>query len=191
MLTTIQISQIQLAHAAGQLDGAIAASAGVSLSTVKRVRTRLGLETHCVTAQRGRHGEGVVAQAARTLGIKVEWRTYNAEKHDLLVSGLRVDVKTAMQQLDGTWKFRLPLVRVSFGARYKYPKDYAADCEVVVLCCLYLDGRTPDLYMLSSIDLPRSLRITAGVSHLAALEDWSLLAVPLPMPLPPILPLSA
>ena len=182
------ISNVQITHAAGQLDAAIA---GVSLSAVKRIRTWLGLMTNCVTAQRGRHGEKVVAQAARTRGLKVEWRTYDAEKHDLLVSGLRVDVKTAMQQPDGTWKFRLPLVRASFGAQYRYPKDYAADCEVIVLCCLYQDGRTPPLYMLSSAGLPTHILITSGFSHLTALEDWSLLTVPSPVPLAPALPLSA
>ena len=191
MISSTQITQIQLAHAAGQLDAAIAASAGVSLATVKRVRTKLGLETHCVTAQRGRHGEEVVAQAAQTRGLKVEWRAHDTEKYDLLVSSLRVDVKTAMQQVDSTWKFRLPRMRASFGAQYWYPKDYAADCEVIVLCCLYPDAREPDLYMLSSTGLPGTVRIIAGVSHLTAQEDWSLLTVPSPLPLLPVLPLSA
>ena len=191
MISNVQITQIQLAHAAGLLDGAIAHSAGVSLSTVKRVRKNLGLETNSVTALRGRQGEKVAAQAARTRGLKVEWRTHDTAKHDLVVSGLRVDVKTAMQQPDGTWKYRLPKIRASFGHQYEYPKDYAADCEVIVLCCLYLDGRTPDLYMLSSTALPGTVRIIPGTSHLAALEDWSMLAVPLPLHLPPLLPLSA
>ena len=191
MISSTQITQIQLAHAAGLLDGAIAHSAGVSLSTVKRVRKNLGLETNSVTAQRGRQGEEIVAQAARTRGLKVVWRSHDTEKHDLSISGLRVDVKTAMQQPDGTWKYRLPVIRASFGHQYEYPKDYAADCEVIVLCCLYLDGSEADLYMLSSIGLPGTVRIIPGTSHLAALEDWSLLAVPLPLPLPTILPLSA
>ena len=191
MISNDQITQIQLAHAAGLLDDAIAASAGVSLATVKRVRTRLGLKTNSVMAQRGRHGEEVVAQAARARGFKVEWRTHDTEKYDLLVSGLRVDVKTTMQQHDSSWRLRLPKLRNSFGARYQYPKDYAADCEVIVLCGLYPDGREPDLYLWSSAGLPTHIRIIAGVSHLTALDDWSLLAVPAPLPLSPALPLSA
>ena len=191
MITEHQRAQVQIAHADGLLDKAIAIRAGVSLSTVKRVRTELGLQTHCVTAQRGRHGEDVVDRAARSRGLKVEWRTYESEKYDLRVSGLRADVKTAMQQTDGTWKFRLPKVRKSFGGLYRYPKNYAADCEVLVLCCLYLDGRHPDLYLMSSVGLPGTIRIITGVSHLTALEDWSMLTVPSPLPLVVPLPLSA
>ena len=124
-------------------------------------------------------------------GTQVEWRAHDTEKYDLLVSGLRVDVKTTMQQHDGSWRLRLPKLRNSFGALYQYSKDYAADCEVIVLCGLYPDGREPDLYLWSSAGLPTHIRIIAGVSHLAALDDWSLLTVPAPLPLSPALPLSA
>lgn len=192
MITNHQRIQVQLAHADGLLDKAIAIRAGVSLTTVKRVRAELGLDTHCVTARRGRHGERVTAQTARSLGLKVEWRVHDGDRHDLLVSGQRLDVKTAMQQADGTWRFRLPKVRPSFGGQYRYPKDYAADCEVIVLCCLYLDGRKPDLYLIGSTGLPSHIRIIAGVNHLADRDRWSLLTAPVgPIPLRPALPLSA
>jgi hypothetical protein len=178
MITSHQQQQIVLAHTDGHLDREIAQRAGVSLATVKRVRKDLGLATHSKTAQRGRLGEQLTAAAATWRGLTTHWRRRDNDKHDMLISGQRVEVKTAMQQANGSWHFRLPRTRVSFYGQYRYTKDYARDCEVVVLCCLHPDAREPDFYLLPSAGLPTSVTIRAGKTYLGAREDWGLLAAP-------------
>lgn len=178
-ITPAQVQRITEAHALGLLDCAIAEHASVSLSTVKRVRKQLGLQTHCQTTLRGRLGERIVAEQARGRGLKVEWRRYDNDKYDLIVQGRRVDAKAAMQMKDGTWKFRLPETRRSFHGQYSYQKDYAADCDVVVLVCLYPDERAPGVYLFGSAGLPGTVRIYQRVTYEAARENWTLLASPM------------
>ncbi len=91
--------------------------------------------------------------------------------------GGRVEVKTAMQQSDGTWKFRLHRTRRSFHGRYRYVKDYAQDCDVVVLVCVFGDGREPVLYLLPGRDVPGTVRVRAGATFEGAREAWELLPV--------------
>jgi hypothetical protein len=112
-ITALQVQQIKDAHTAGMLDPAIAQHAGVSLATVKRYRDRLGLSTHCVTAQRGKLGEQLVAAEAARLGLTVDWHAQESDGHDLLINGQRVDAKAAMQLTDGVWRFRTPRIRWS------------------------------------------------------------------------------
>ena len=174
-ITPAQVQRITEAHALGLLDRAIAEHASVSLSTVKRVRKQLGLQTNCQTTLRGRLGERIVAEQARERGLEVEWRRYDNDKYDLIVQGRRVDAKAAMQMKDGTWKFRLPETRRSFHGQYSYQKDYAADCDVVVLVCLYPDERAPELYLFGSAGLPGTVRIYPGVTYAAEREAWDFL----------------
>ncbi|MGY2892851.1 hypothetical protein [Deinococcus sp. UYEF24] len=179
-ITPQQLAAVQAAHADGLLDSAIAERAGISLSTVKRVRSTLGLETHCQTTLRGRLGEEVTARRAAQLGLTVQWRVRDNDKYDLIVAGRRVDAKASMQLSDGTWKFRLPEHRRSFHHRYTYRKDYAHDCDVIVLVCLYPDGREPEMYLLDSTDLPGTVRIYPGVTYVAEYEAWGCLTSPQP-----------
>ena len=162
-ITPAQVHAIQLAHADGLLDNAIAERAGVSVATVKRYRTKLGLETHCVTTLRGREGERRVAEVARLAGLEVQWRERDGERHDLIIGGLRVDVKAAMQDENDTWRFSLPTIRASYYGRYSYPKDYEQDCEVVALVCLRLDGLEPSIYLLGTKNLLEEIRIRPGL----------------------------
>ena len=175
-ITALQVQQIKAAHTAGMLDPAIAQHAGVSLATVKRYRDRLGLSTHCITAQRGRLGEQLVAAEAARMGFSVDWHDNQHDGHDLLIGGKRVDVKATMELADGSWRFRLPGIRCSFFGQYVYCKNYAEDCEVIGLVALYPDETPPDFYLLSSRHLPEDIRIRRGGPFESARGDWGLLA---------------
>ncbi|GHF64000.1 hypothetical protein HNQ07_004578 [Deinococcus metalli] len=169
-----QVQRIKEAYAAGELDPGIAQSAGVSIATAKRYRQKLGLKTNSVTALRGEEGEQLVAEAARARGLSVVMRPTNNDKSDFVIQGQRVDVKATMQLADGSWRFRLPRERRSFYGGYTYPKDYAADCELVVLVALRAFG-APDFYLLPTHDLPLDVRIRAGGPYDVIRNDWSLL----------------
>ncbi|WP_019010312.1 hypothetical protein [Deinococcus aquatilis] len=176
MITAAQTRAIQAAHADGLLDADIAQRAQVSISTVKRVRRKLGLATHCKTARRGRLGEQQVAASATARGLSVVWRARDDDKYDLWIEGKRVDAKATLQGRNGTWHFRLPVMRSSFLGRYAYEKDYERDCEVVALVCQFADGRSPIIYLLGSANLPASVRIREGVNHIGAREAWEVFA---------------
>lgn len=179
-ITTDQQLIIVQAHGEGHLDPAIAHLAGVSIATVKRYRTKLGLETNCVTAKRGKLGEQLTFDEAERRGLKAEWRVKHNGEFDLYVSDQRVDAKASMQLADGSWRFRLHTTRSSFYGQYAYAKDYAADCEVVVFVALYPDGRTPDFFLLDSDTLPSDVRIRPGGVYDAFRNDWTLLEVEAP-----------
>lgn len=172
-ITPTQIHQIIDAHALGLLDPAIASRAGVSIATVKRYRDRLGLETNSVTAKRGRLGERLVAEEALRRGFSVEWREKENAAYDLYVNSQKVDAKATMQLGDGSWRFRLHTTRVSYYHQYSYPKDYAADCDLVVLVTLYPDGCAPDFYLLESDSLPGDIRIRPSGVYSAFRNDWT------------------
>lgn len=180
-----QVHLIEEAYRAGKLDPGIAQSAGVSLATAKRYRQKLGLKTNSVTALRGEEGEQLVAAAASDRGLSVVPRTVNNDRSDFVIQGQRVDVKATIQLADGSWRFRLPRERRSFYGGYTYPKDYAADCELVILVALRSPGQ-PDFYLLPTHDLPLDLRIRAGGPYDAIRNDWGLLEMhrlPLDLPL--------
>lgn len=170
-----QIHLIRQAYALGFLDNGIAVYAGVSVATVKRYRGQMGLKTNCKTALRGELGERLVAEEAGRRGHRVEWRRKASEKFDLYVNDLRVEVKTALQSEDSSWRFRLPTKRSSYFGQYEYSKDYGGDCEVIALVALYPDGRTPDYYLFPSKTVSQDVRIRLPSIYDASKNDWSLL----------------
>lgn len=174
-ITHQQQSIIIKSHSEGHLDRAIAHLAGVSVSTVRRYRKRLGLPTKCTTTKRGKIGERHTLEVATLRGLKAEMREGHNASFDLYVSDRRLDAKTSMQLANGKWRFRLPTRRRSYYGQYEYTKDYASDCDVVVLVALYPDGRTPDFYMLDSRTLPTSVTIRPGGPYAALKNDWHLL----------------
>ena len=172
-ITSQQVQHLKNAHAAGLLDRQIAEYAGVSLATTKRYRKQLGLETHSVTAQRGKLGERVTALYAAEAGLGVTWRARDNDHYDLIIGGLLVDAKASMMLPDGTWKFRLHEERVSFYGEYRYPKRLADDCQVVAFVCLYPDTCEPGIYLLESAHLPTTVRIRPGGVYDTFKDDWS------------------
>ncbi|ULH16653.1 hypothetical protein MF271_08800 [Deinococcus sp. KNUC1210] len=161
-LKDIQIQRLLEAHADGLPDHALAESAGISLASVKRYRRRLELPTTSVTARRGKLGERLFAEAARRQGLPLTWRDHETAPYDLRVNGLRVDVKASRQRPDGTWRYRLHTKRRSFHGEYTYPKDIAADCDVVAFVCLFPDEREPLIYLTPSAGLPSTVRLKVG-----------------------------
>lgn len=172
-----QIDQIKALHAAGKLDPEIVQATGLSVSTVKRYRKKLGLTTNCETARRGTLGEQMTARQAAALGLRVEWRTVEGEKHDLVIEGQRVDAKAAMRQADGAWRFRLQATRPSFYGKYQYDKNYAQDCELLVLICLYPDGQPADFYLIGSAHAPHEVRIKLGGNYTDFKDAWDVFEV--------------
>lgn len=170
-ITKLKLQYILDAHASGLLDPDIAKHAGVSLASVKRYRSKLGLETHCTTAQRGSYGERLFAGLAQNQGLEVTWRTRENAPHDLTVAGRRVDVKTALRDA-GVWRFRLSEYRSSFLGKYTYFKNYQEDCDVLALVCLFSTAREPDLYLLQSDGLSRDLRVRRGGHYEPFRDAW-------------------
>lgn len=176
-LTSTQKALVQTAHSQGLLDREIASRSGVSLSSVKRIRKDLALPTNCPINRRGRKGEQLVADAARRRGLTVEWRELDGEKFDLIIQGLRVDVKTAAPSPDGRWRFRLPDTRPSFYGQYSYGKDYAADTDLIILAALDTTETTAEFYVLPSRDLPTHIRVRPGSNSDVHLDAWHLFPV--------------
>jgi hypothetical protein len=159
MLNPEKIQLIQDGHQHGMLDHELAKHAKISISSVKRYRNMLGLKTNCETTKRGVEGEQLVAFLAQEQGFHVTWPGLHNEAYDLQINGLRVDCKASMQRSDGGWNFSLPSVRPSFYGNYRYPKNYAADCEILALICFRTDGEEPDIYFLRSADASGHVRI--------------------------------
>ncbi|WP_152550588.1 hypothetical protein [Deinococcus sp. RL] len=174
-ISALQLALVTEAHSLGYSDAAIARHAQISLSSVKRCRVRLGLPTTSVTQQRGKLGERLVAQLAASRGLRVVWSPRHDARHDLVIQGARVDVKTALRRTDGTWRFRLPATRPSFRSQYQYRKDYAADSELLALLALYPDKRDPDVYFLDSTSAPTNVVVGRGGAYDALKNDWSVL----------------
>lgn len=171
-ITQQQQDSIVAHYELGLPDGQVARLAGVSLATVKRYRQRLGLPTRDVKARRGRFGERVVLERAQALGLAVEWRGHATAPYDLRIEGRRVDVKAASRGRNGGWRFRLGGVRSSFHSRYRYRKDYAADCEVVALVCLQGEDEPVAVYLLESGTVPSNVQIYEGGEWEAHREAW-------------------
>ena len=173
-LSTALIESITQAHSRGLCDQDIARYADISISSVKRHRNTLGLETRSITARRGSYGEKLFAGLAEDRGLEVAWRSRENASYDLLVEGQRVDVKTAMREMGGVWRFRLSEVRSSFMGQYQYRKDYARDADVLALVCLFPDAWEPRLYLLGSSQLPREVRIRVGGSFEPFHDAWEI-----------------
>ncbi|WP_158679916.1 hypothetical protein [Deinococcus sp. NW-56] len=103
------------------------------------------------------------------------WAAKHNTEYDLLVEGVRVDVKTSMQCSDGTWRFRLRGTRTSFSGEYTYPKNYASDCEYLALVALYPDERGPDVYFVESTAAPTTIVLRPGGVYDAFKNDWTAL----------------
>lgn len=174
-ITPTQIALLTDAHARGLTDAAIARHAGMSLSTVKRHRSRLSLTTTFVPQLRGKEGERLLVDLARARGLSATWAPRHNDKYDLLIEGVRVDAKASMRRADGTWRFPLPRTRTSFGSEYTYRKAYATDCEYLALVALYPDEREPDVYFVDSATAPTNIVLRPGGVYDTFRNDWTLL----------------
>ncbi|GGK85630.1 hypothetical protein [Deinococcus radiotolerans] len=171
--TAHQITRITAAHAQGLSDAETARYAGVSLSTVKRLRVKLGLTTFSERTLRGRHGEGLLADMATARGLRVTWSPRNGSPYDLQIGSQRVDVKTSMQRPDGTWRFRLPPSRPSFHGTHRYPKNYGADCDLLALVALRPGTPDADIYFIESRTAPENVVLRPGGVYDSFRNDWT------------------
>lgn len=167
-----QIAKIHILNALGARDNRIAKEVGVSLSTVKRYRKAQALTQNCPSNALGAKGEAIVADAARARNFKVELRKRNSEAYDFKINGFLVDVKTARENVNGTYRFRLAATRRSYYGKYKYAKDYSSDCDMVALVCVPQDGSYPTVYLLDAAYLPQNITISANKRYEASREDW-------------------
>lgn len=165
--------QVLTLHQEGLLDPDIAHHAGVSLATVKRYRKALELPGNCPKNQLGELGEGVFQQEALRRGFHVT-RHPHGHPFDFTVQGLRVEVKTAQREPNGSFRFRLQQNRVSFQGIHRYPKDYGKDTDVLALVCM---REAPAVYLLDSSRVQESIRVRPqDPTHPlnVHLEDWSI-----------------
>lgn len=172
-IPSAQLALITEGHALGLNDAAIAQHAGVSLSSVKRYRSRLRLPTTSATQLRGKQGERLLVRLAVKRGLHVVWAPGHNAEYDLVIGSARVDVKASMQRPDGTWRFRLPPARPSFHGEYSYPKDYATDCDLLALVALFPDDRDPDVYFIESATAPINIVLRPGGVYDAFRNDWT------------------
>lgn len=173
-ITHQQQAAIRAAHTLGLTDAEAAAHAGVSVSTVKRHRGKMGLQTKSRAVQLGKKGESLLTQMAQARGLTTQPRLLENDPYDLIIEGQLVDVKTTEISSDGSWKFHLPRQRTSFYGQYTYPKNYSADCDVIALVCLKA-LEDPDVYFLPSGDVPTLVEIRSGGRFASKRNDWSLL----------------
>ena len=142
-ITALQVQQIKAAHTAGMLDPAIAQHAGVSLATVKRYRDRLGLSTHCITAQRGRLGEQLVAAEAARMGFSVDWHDNQHDGHDRRSAAAALTSRPPWNSRTAPGASDCRASGAVFSVSSLIRKNYAEDCEVIGLVALYRTRRRP------------------------------------------------
>lgn len=152
-LTPEREKKLRALHALGLTDVKLAQALGVSHATLKRYKQRLGLGSNCVRNNRGELGEQAVLSELHKRGCMAH-KTGRGEPHDITVAvgQVRVEVKTAMQRPDGTWRYNLEPRRKSLFGQYRYWKDYRHDSDVTVLVGLYPDGRA-EFWLYESSDL--------------------------------------
>lgn len=153
------------AHASGLKDRELAAHFAISLATVKRRRKDLGLGSNCLSNNRGMLGERLVAEYLRDQGMTVT-ETANKAPYDLLVNGLRVDVKVGLRRPQASiglpsYQFRLPPLRSSFHASKLYAKHYQRDTDFILLAVLEGD-QLKHLYALPVSYWKATITVTPG-----------------------------
>lgn len=112
------------------------------MSTVKRRREKHGLGSNCPNNNKGQLGEQLVAEYFRQQGLEVTLPAKTGGPYDLLVNGLRVDVKVGQARTtEGglSYQFRLPVTRSSYRASKTYGKNYAVDADLLALAVLKQD----------------------------------------------------
>ncbi|WP_146160669.1 hypothetical protein [Deinococcus arcticus] len=146
MSTPVDLPAFVAAHAAGQKNQALARQFGLSVSTVKRLKQKLGLGNNDPRNTLGRLGERLLEQALKAQGFAV---TIMAEGHafDLLVEGQRLEVKTSATLKGNSCRFRLNERRSSNHAAYRYDKAYQRDADVLALVVIE-EGALKQLYLL-------------------------------------------
>ncbi|WP_135228709.1 hypothetical protein [Deinococcus fonticola] len=131
------------AHAAGLKDAELAAMFSISRATVKRRRKEFRLGSNCLSNNKGALGEQLVAEFMRREGLNVT-ETASKAPYDLLVNGLRVDVKVGLRRPSAhiavpSYQFRLPPLRTSYQASKVYSKDYQRDTDYLALAVIEND----------------------------------------------------
>lgn len=157
MSSPINLSAFISAHAAGHKNQALAKQFHLHVSTVKRLKRRLGLGNNDPRNALGRLGELLVTQTLTAQGLAV---TVMPEGHafDLLVEGHRLDVKTSATPDGGGYRFRLNERRSSNHAAYQYAKTYQKDTDFLALAVVNA-GNLTHLYVLPSALWQPSLRV--------------------------------
>lgn len=151
------VLELSAAHAQGHTNQAIANHLGLSLSTVKRYKQRLGLGSNDARNTLGRQGEHLVAEVLTGLGLKVHV-TPSGHPYDIQADGWRLEVKTSSTLVSGQYRFRLNSRRSSNHARYRYTKNYLFDSDFLLLAivedevlqhlyCLPTAFGTPNLWV--------------------------------------------
>lgn len=154
-------------HAQGLLNGPLAAELGVSAATLKRLKKRLGLGPNCPRNQLGALGERLFAEAAWAQAYPALQAGGHKHPFDLLVGGVRVDVKTAVES-GGTWRFRLPAWRTSQSGPATH-KDYLRDCDLLALVGLTPSQQLAFIQFRFPAPGLTNVRIAAPDAH----SDWA------------------
>lgn len=120
------------AHAQGLKNQAIADLLGVSLAQLKRYKKALKLGSNDYRNNLGRQGEQLVAEALCRAGLPAVVMPHG-HLFDIQSGSLRLEVKTSESPQKGRYRFRLSRKRGSNHARYRYPKDFQADSDFLML----------------------------------------------------------
>jgi|GEM_PF-5339018 len=166
-------TRIRMGHKQGLTDTELAAFAGVSVSTVKRVRARTGLEANRVSDAQNMNGVQYVARQAAALGLPVSSPPVGCQ-YDLIVNGRRVVVRTLRPTQGGVFQYQLPKGWRSAGGA-AYFQGGAWDADVVVLVCLRPDG-DPVAFVFDAGEFPASVRIGRQNAYEAHRERWDALS---------------
>ncbi|GGJ23567.1 hypothetical protein [Deinococcus roseus] len=176
--SSLSAARILEGHRLGLLDRELAVYAEVSLATVKRYRSKLGLSANCTRNQLGQTGEAFLKQEAEHRGLHAE-ASISGAAFDLRIDGLRVEVKTSETKQGEAFRFRLQEKRVSHYGQYQYTKSYQEDCDVLALVCMDQETGETTVYFIESQFAPHDIRIKPNdptcVYH-AFKDDWGLFA---------------
>ncbi|MFB9993399.1 hypothetical protein ACFFLM_15640 [Deinococcus oregonensis] len=127
-----QHRQVQEAHDLGFLNHEIAELTDLSLSTVKRCKSELGLGSNEPCNALAKRGEELVAEYLTAEGYDVHQQWHTAPD-DLRVNGLRLDVKTTGSLHGRYFRFRLDERRTTHRGQKVYQKDFQRDVDFFLL----------------------------------------------------------
>lgn len=161
-------ARIEALYAQGLNDTEIASRLGCSPRTVANYRREKGLPSNAHHMQTARYGERLVVEQGQASG----WPTsHMAELHrdhpfDVLINGWRAEVKTVHDSEDpGVFKFFLSPNRRGIYADPSQFKDYAQDCDFVVLVCKPRTGQEPQVFVMTPAETGEYVRINLNQPH--------------------------
>ncbi|MCP2013218.1 hypothetical protein L1280_000346 [Deinococcus sp. HSC-46F16] len=161
-ITPQQEQAILDAHGKGLTDSAIASRLRLSARTVANYRRAHSLPTNAPNLRTALYGEHLVVEQGRQMGLPTIHMAAQHRDHpyDVLVGGWRVEVKVVHDsRLPDVFRFSLSPTRKGKYADPRQVKDYARDCDFLVLVCKSKGGKPPQVFVMTPAEAGEYVRI--------------------------------